>query len=68
MRGVLIALQQITGDTRKMKQFLKEKNEVFVKEKHFFGERFEPDIVRTAKSKQKSKEVFSTMTNKEQPF
>ena len=51
MQGVLIALQQITGDTRKMKQFLKEKNEVFVKEKHFFGERFEPDIVRTAKSK-----------------
>ena len=68
MQGVLIALQQITGDTRKMKQFLKEKNEVFVKEKHFFDERFEPDIVRTAKSKQKSKEVFSTMTNKEQPF
>ena len=51
MQGVLIALQQITGDTRKMKQFLKEKNEVFVKETHFFGERFEPDIVRTGKSK-----------------
>ena len=68
MQGVLIALQQITGDTRKMKQFFKEKNEVFVKETHFFGERFEPDFVRTGKSKQKSKDVFSTMTNKEQPF
>ena len=26
------------------------------------------DIIRTAKSKQKSKEVFSAMTNKQQPI
>ena len=63
------ALKQITGDPRKTKQLLKEKNEIFVKETQFlFGEKFESDIIRTAKSKQKSKEVFSAMTNKQPPF
>ena len=48
-------LNQITGDLRKTKQLLKEKNKVFVKEIQFlFGERFECVIVRIAKSKQKS--------------
>ena len=65
----LKALNQITGDPRKTKQLLKEKNEIFVEETQFlFGERFESDIVRIAKSKQKSKEVFSAMTNKQQDF
>ena len=63
------ALKQITGDPRKTKQLLKEKNEIFPKETQFlFGEKFESDIIRTAKSKQKSKEVFSAMTNKQPPF
>ena len=63
------ALKQITGYPRKTKQILKEKNEIFVKETQFlFGEKFESDIIRTAKNKQKSKEVFSAMTNKQQPF
>ena len=58
------ALKQITGDPRKTKQLVKEKNEIFVKETQFvFG-----DIIRTAKRKQKSKEVFLAMTNKQQPF
>ena len=48
-------LNQVTGDLRKTKQLLKEKNKVFVKEIQFlFGERFECVIVRIAKSKQKS--------------
>ena len=34
----------------------------------FFGERFESDIIRTAKNKQKSQGLFSAMTNKQQPF
>ena len=52
-----------------MKQLLKETNEIFVKETQFLlGERFESDVIRTAKSKQKSKKVFSAMTNKQQPF
>ena len=47
------ALKQITGDPRKTKQHLKERNEIFAKEIPFlFIERFESDIVRTAKSKQ----------------
>ena len=64
------ALKQITRDPSKTKQLLKEKkNEIFVKETHFsFGEKFESDITRTAKSKQKSKEVFLAMTNKQHPF
>ena len=62
-------LNQITGDPRNMKQLIKVKNEIFVKETQFlFGERFESDIVITAKRKQKSKEVFSTIKNKQQPF
>ena len=62
-------LNEITEDPRNMKELLKVKNEIFVKETHFlFGERFESDIVITAKRKQKSKEVFSTITNKQQPF
>ena len=53
------AIKQITGDLRKTKQLLKEKNVIFVKETQLlFGERFETDIIRTAKSKQKSKQVF----------
>ena len=52
-----------------MKKLLQEKNEIFVKETQFLGgERFDSDIVRTAKSKQIFKEVFSTMKNKELPF
>ena len=63
------ALKQITGDLRKTKPLLKEKNDIFAKEAQFlFGERFESDIIRTAKSKQKSNEVFSAMTKKQQPF
>ena len=53
------AIKQITGDLRKTKQLLKEKNVIFVKETQLlFGERFESDIIRTAKGKQKSKQVF----------
>ena len=63
------ALKQITGDPRKTKQLLKAKNEIFVKETQLlFGEGFESDIIRTPKIKQKSNEVFSSMTNKQQPF
>ena len=63
------ALKQITGDPRKTKQLLKAKNEIFVKETQLlFGEGFESDIIRTSKIKQKSNEVFSAMTNKQQPF
>ena len=48
------AIKQITGDLRKTKQLLKEKNVIFVKETQLlFGERFESDIIRTAKSKLK---------------
>ena len=65
----LNGLKQITGDLRKTKQLLIEKSEVFVKETRFlFGEKFESDIIRTAKRKKISKEVFSAMTNKQQPF
>ena len=61
------ALKEITRDPRNAKQLLK--SETFFKETQFlFGERFESDIVRTAKNKLKSKDVFSTMTNKQQPF
>ena len=53
------AIKQITGDLRKTKQLLKEKNVIFAKETQLlFGERFESDIIRTAKSKLKSKQVF----------
>ena len=48
------ALKQITGDPRKTKQFLKEQNEIFVKETQFlFREKFESDIIRTAKKQTK---------------
>ena len=61
-------LKQITGDPRKTKKNLKEKKEIFEKENHYlFGEKFETDLVKTAKSKQKSREVLTTMGNK-QPF
>ena len=33
-----------------------------------FGGGFESNFIRTVKSKQKSKELFSAMTNKQQPF
>ena len=63
------ALKQITGDPRKTIQLLKQKNEIFFKETQFlFGERCESDILRTAKSKQKFKKVFSAMRNNQQPF
>ena len=63
------ALKQITGGPRNTKQLLKEKNEIFVKETQFlFGEKFESYIIRTAKSRLKSKEVFLAMTNKQQLF
>ena len=38
------------------------------KKHNFFGERFESDIIRTSKRKQKPKKIFSAMTNKQQPF
>ena len=48
------ALKQITGGPRKTKQFLKEQSEIFVKEIQFlFGEKFESDIIRTAKKQTK---------------
>ena len=48
------SLNQITGDPRNMKQLLKEKNEIFVQETQFLlGERFESDIVITAKMETK---------------
>ena len=52
------ALKQINGDLRKTKQLLKEnKNETFAKETQFlFGERFESDIIRTAKRRLQSKD------------
>ena len=59
-------LKQITGDPEKQKK-LKEKKEIFESENHLFGEKFETDLVKTAKSKQKSREVLTTMGNK-QPF
>ena len=63
------ALKQNTRDHRKTKQLLTKKSEISVTETQILcGEKFESDIIRTAKSKQKSKEVFSAMTNKQQPF
>ena len=64
------ALKQITGDPRNTKQLLKEKKKgIFVKETQFlFDERIESNIIRTVKNKQKSKDAFSTMTNKQQLF
>ena len=49
-------LRQVTGDRRKTKQLFKvNKNEIFVKETQFlFVERFESDIIKTVKDKQKS--------------
>ena len=47
----------------KQNNSLKEKNEIFVKGTQFlFGERFDSDIVRTVKRKQKSEKVFSPVT------
>ena len=61
------ALKQITGDPRKTKK-IKGKTEIFESENHYlFGEKFETDLAKTAKSKQKSREVLTTMGNK-QPF
>ena len=60
-----IALKQITGYPRKTKELVKQKNWIIVKETQLsFGERFKSNIVRTSRSKQKSKEFFSTNTNK----
>ena len=60
------ALKQIAGDPMKTKQLLKEKLDIFAKETQFlFGGRFESDTIRTTKIKQKSKEVFLTITNKQ---
>ena len=68
-------LNQITGAPKKTKQSPEEKSEIFLKEtQYLFCERFESYIVRTACQKQTkilhslSKEVFSTMTKKQQPF
>ena len=59
-------LKQITGDPRKIKKVLKEKRETFESENQYlFGEKFETDLVKTAKSKQKSREVLTTMGNKQ---
>ena len=52
----------------KQQKKLKEKKEIFESENHYlFGVKFETDLVKTAKSKQKSREVLTTMGNK-QPF
>ena len=60
-------LKQITGDPRETKKF-KGKTEIYKSENHYlFGEKFETDLAKTAKSKQKSREVLTTMGNK-QPF
>ena len=60
-------LKQITGDPRETKK-IKGKTEIFKSENHYlFGEKFETDLAKTAKSKQKSREVLTTMGNK-QPF
>lgn len=60
-----IALKQITGYPRKTKELVKQKNWIIVKETQLsFGERFKSNIVRTSRSKQKSKEFFSTNTIK----
>ena len=57
-------LKQITGDPRKTKKNLKEKKEIFEKKNHYlFGEKFETDLVKTAKSKKRSREVLATMGN-----
>ena len=59
-------LKQITGDPRKTKKVLKEKRETFESENHYlFGEKFETDLVKTAKSNQKAREVLTTMGNKQ---
>ena len=55
------ALKHITGDPKKTKKLLKEKNEIF-------GGRFESEIPKTTKCIQKIKEVVSTMRNKQQSF
>ena len=61
-------LKKITGDPRKTKKNLKEKKEIFESQNHYlFGKKFETDLVKSAKSKQKSRELFTTMGNK-QPF
>ena len=45
------ALKQITGDPRKIKEILKGKNEISVKETQFlFGQKFEPDILDLPKA------------------
>ena len=60
--------KQITRDPRKTKKILKEKKEIFESENHYLlGEKFETDLVKTAKSRHKSREVLTTMGNK-QPF
>ena len=52
-----------------MKQLLKEKKKDILEETQFlFGERFEFGIIRTAKSKQKSEEIFSAIMKNQQPF
>ena len=61
-------LKQITTDPRKTNKILKEKKEIFESENHYFcGEKFETGLVKTTKCKQKSREVLTTMGNK-QPF
>ena len=61
-------LKQITSDPRKTNKILKEKKEIFESENHYLcGEKFETDLVKTTKSKQKSRGVLTTMGNK-QPF
>ena len=61
------ALKQITVDSRKTKQLLKRKKIRYLLKKTFlFVEKFEFNIIRTAKTKRKFKEVFSALTNKKQ--
>ena len=63
----VILLGQVFHNISYKRRFiaLKQKNWIIVKETQLsFGERFKSDIVRTSRSKQKSKEFFSTNTNK----
>ena len=61
-------LQPLVGDYRKIKEILREKNEILESSNQLlFGESFEEDLVKTSKLKDKSKEVLLSLSNK-QPF
>ena len=59
-------MKQITRHPRKTNKILKEKKEIFESENHYLcGEKFETDLVKTTESKQKPREVLTTMGNKQ---